>query len=108
MPDEVEQNFNYMKINELKQHEHGILNMFDGEEGKKSVNHNKPTGNRLSQREYDQIFSRNPSFNEKKAFVDLFRRKWRGDKGYSSMFDRMRSYRIAKSRSSSLLERKRQ
>ena len=94
-----------MKINELKQHEHGILNMFEGDQEQGRKSHNKPSGNRLSHKEYDKIFARNPSFNEKKAFVDLFRKKWRGDKGYASMFDRMRSYRIAKSRSSELLDK---
>ena len=60
---------------------------------------------RLSQQEYDTIFERDPSFNEKKAFVDVFRRKWREDKGYCSMFDKRSNYKLAKSKSIEALTR---
>ena len=103
--------FDYMNIDELKQHENGILNLFEGEKNiAKYVSHNKPammkdTGPgqkckkyvRLSQYEYETIFEMNPSFNEKKAFVEVFRRKWKEDKGYCSMFDKRQKYRKAKS-----------
>jgi len=113
------QNFNYMEINELKQHEKGILNLFEGEgQMAKYVSHNKTslaggrgskstTYVRLSQVEYESIFERDPSFNEKKAFVDVFRRKWKEDKGYTSMFHRRQGYKLAKSASNDALDRRR-
>ena len=99
-----------MNIDELKQHENGILNLFEGERiiGR-YVSHNNEAQTglgggqknrkyvRLSQFEYDTIFEKDPSFNEKKAFVEVFRRKWREDKGYCSMFDKRQKYRKAKS-----------
>lgn len=104
--------FDYMNIDELKQHENGILNLFEGEKNiAKYVSHNKPAyateanklGQkskkyvRLSQLEYETIFEKDPSFNEKKAFVEVFRRKWKEDKGYCSMFDKRAKFRKAKS-----------
>ena len=87
------------------------MNLFEGEKNiAKYVSHNKPAtikdpgpGQkckkyvRLSQFEYETIFEMNPSFNEKKAFVEVFRRKWKEDKGYCSMFDKRQKYRKAKS-----------
>ena len=103
--------FDYMNIDELKQHENGILNLFEGEKNiAKYVSHNKPSiakeaniGQkckkyvRLSQYEYETIFEKDPSFNEKKAFVEVFRRKWKEDKGYCSMFEKRAKFRKAKS-----------
>ena len=103
--------FDYMNIDELKQHESGILNLFEGEKNiAKYVSHNKPQLTkevilgqkckkyvRLSQFEYETIFEKDPSFNEKKAFVEVFRKKWKEDKGYCSMFDKRGKYRKAKS-----------
>lgn len=54
--------------------------------------HNNPDytssifGVQLSAQEYNSIFENPPSFYEKKAFVDVFRRKWKEDKGYCSLF----------------------
>jgi len=45
------------------------------------------------------IFEHKPSFNEKKAFVGMFRKKWKEDKGYCSLFDKRKSARMAKSAS---------
>ena len=104
-----------MNIDELKQHENGILNLFEEEKHMAQYDsHNKidaKTGKsksyvRLSQFEYDTIFERDPSFNEKKAFVDVFRRKWREDKGYCSMFDKRSNYKLAKTKSVENLTRK--
>lgn len=95
-------NFDYMNIDELKQHEQGILNLFEGDKIiSRYVSHNQPLAARqkgllqkdkkyvrLSQLEYETIFEKDPSFNEKKAFVEVFRRKWKEDKGYCSMFDK--------------------
>jgi len=36
-----------------------------------------------------------PSFPEKKAFVDIFRKKWKEDKGYCSVFDKITEYKQA-------------
>ena len=95
--------FNYMNIDELKQHESGILNLFEGEKNiSRYVSHNQASADvqkpsiapkskkyvRLSQFEYETIFEKDPSFNEKKAFVEVFRRKWKEDKGYCSMFEK--------------------
>ena len=94
--------FDHMNIDELKQHENGILNLFEGEKNiAKYVSHNKPSATgesvngqkskkyvRLSQYEYETIFEKDPSFNEKKAFVEVFRKKWKEDKGFCSMFDK--------------------
>ena len=52
---------------------------------------------RLSQYEYETIFGKDPSFNEKRAFVGDVRKKWKEDKGYCSMFDKRGKYRQAKS-----------
>ncbi len=69
-----------MKINELKQHEEGILNLFENEMERKKLltQHNVTEGEtgdyvRLKQNEYEKIFERQPSFNEKKAFTGIFR-----------------------------------
>ena len=98
-----------MNIDELKQHENGIMNLFDGERNGRYNSHNNEATTglsgghkgrkdvRLSQHEYDTIFEKDPSFNEKKAFVEVFRRKWREDQGYCSMFDKRQKYRKAKS-----------
>ena len=53
---------------------------------------------RLTQREYQTIFDRAPNFYEKKAVVDQFRRKWKEDKGYCSMFDKRKDFKDAKER----------
>lgn len=50
---------------------------------------------RLTTFEYDSIFENPPTFQEKKAFVDVFRRKWKEDKGYCSIFDKRAIYRNA-------------
>jgi hypothetical protein len=42
----------------------------------------------ITQEEYDSIFHDNPTFYEKRAFVEMFRRKWREDKGFCSLFDK--------------------
>jgi hypothetical protein len=47
--------------------------------------------------QYESIFDNPPTFYEKKAFVDVFRKKWREDKGYCSMFDKRNQYKSAKS-----------
>lgn len=100
-----------MNIDELKQHEHGILNLFEGDKViSRYISHNQPPVDRqkgllhkakkyvrLSQNEYETIFEKDPSFNEKRAFVEVFRRKWKEDKGYCSMFDKRQKFRKAKS-----------
>lgn len=50
---------------------------------------------KLSQQEYDSIFDNPPTFQEKKAFVEIFRRKWREDKGYCSLFEKLAGYKQA-------------
>lgn len=52
------------------------------------------------------IFEHKPSFNEKKAFVGMFRKKWKEDKGYCSLFDKRKSARMAKSASIDQVERR--
>ena len=102
---ERDQTFDYMGINELRQHEQGLLNMFESDRqinAYRSHNQKARTGSafvRLNQEQYLTIFEHKPSFNEKKAFVDLFRRKWKEDKGYCSLFDKRKSARLAKSAS---------
>jgi hypothetical protein len=49
----------------------------------------------ISQDEYESIFHDNPTFYEKKAFVEMFRRKWREDKGFCSIFDKRQLYKQA-------------
>lgn len=88
------------------------MNLFEGERNiAKYVSHNQTnvakkaeagTKNakkyvRLSQFEYETIFEKDPSFNEKRAFVEVFRKKWKEDKGYCSMFDKRGKYRKARS-----------
>jgi hypothetical protein len=50
---------------------------------------------RLSAFEYESIFDNPPTFDEKKAFVDVFRKKWKEDKGYCSVFDKRHLYKRA-------------
>lgn len=101
-----------MKINELKQHECGILDLFEEDKQlTKYISHNQnekyaSSYVRLTQNEYDTIFESKPSFNEKKAFVSMFRKKWNEDKGYCSLFDKMRGVRLAKSKSIDKVERR--
>jgi hypothetical protein len=94
-------NFNKMTINELKQHEKGILNLYESQQAMaKMISHNKNEsgeGNifdiKLTQTEYDSIFDNPPTFPEKRAFIEVFRKKWREDKGYCSMFEKMQTYK---------------
>lgn len=90
-----------MNIHELKQHEVGILNLYEQNTGYK-IKHNKTDNGmnifdiRLSAGEYDSIFDNPPTFQEKKAFVEVFRKKWKEDKGYCSVFDKRSIYKAAK------------
>ena len=90
-----------MKVEELKQHERGILNLFENEKQLKiyATQHNKVVTDqrsskyvRLPSSDYNQIFDREPTFNEKKAFVNIFRQKWMKDNKHSSMFDRRKLF----------------
>jgi hypothetical protein len=54
---------------------------------------------KLSKLEYESIFENPPTFQEKKAFVEVFRKKWREDKGYCSLFDKLQAYKSAAQRS---------
>ena len=93
-------NFQFMSIKELKKHEKGILNLF--EEGmRKRKSHNKTDEHalfdiKLTSEEYESIFDGPPSFYEKKAFIETFRRKWREDHGHCSLFDRRGFYKEAR------------
>ena len=68
-----------MKVEDLKQHERGILDMFEDDLHIKiyATKHNKGDRTRryvrLPSSDYNQIFDREPTFNEKKAFVNIFR-----------------------------------
>jgi hypothetical protein len=73
-------------------HEKGILNLLDKEE---EVQRLTKIAQTISQDEYESIFHDNPTFYEKKAFVDMFRRKWREDKGFCSLFDKRQLYKQA-------------
>ena len=68
--------------------------------GEQTFTHNVADPNifeaKLSQQEYDSIFDNPPTFQEKKAFVEIFRRKWREDKGYCSLFEKLSQYKQAK------------
>jgi hypothetical protein len=78
-----------MPIQELLIHEKGILNLIDKHliDLPQSTPDLQSLG--ISQEEYDSIFhDGNPTFYEKRAFVEMFRRKWREDKGLCSMFDK--------------------
>lgn len=73
-----------MPINELQKHEKGILNLLEEEKT-------------ASNDDYESIFQdQSATFYEKKAFVEMFRRKWREDKGLCSMFDKRQIYRQAR------------
>jgi hypothetical protein len=39
------------------------------------------------------IFEREPTFNERKAFVGAFRHKWMREMNLTSVFDRLKSYK---------------
>ena len=87
-----------MKVEDLKQHERGILDMFEDDLDIKvfATKHNRADGLggyvRLPSSDYNQIFDREPTFNEKKAFVNIFRQKWMQDNQYASIFDRRKIY----------------
>ena len=49
----------------------------------------------ISEDEYLSIFHENPTFYEKKAFVEMFRRKWKEDKGLCSLFEKRHLYKRA-------------
>ena len=101
-----------MGITQLKQHEHGILDIFEGDRQlARYLSHNNNIAKhksyqRLHQDQYLDIFDHTPSFNEKKAFVGVFRKKWKEDKGYCSLFDKLRNVRLAKSMSIDVVERR--
>ena len=87
-----------MDIMELKQHEKGILNLYDQSVPLK-YNHNKDeTGQnifdiKLTANEYESIFDCPPTFDEKKAFIEVFKKRWKEDKGYCSVFDKRQLYK---------------
>lgn len=85
-------------------------NKMSGDYHSFTTSHNQGTGGlneatnlfeaKLSQQEYDSIFDNPPTFQEKKAFVEIFRRKWREDKGYCSLFEKLAQYKQAKEQDS--------
>lgn len=88
--------------------------MFEDEKHLKvyATQHNKLQGDlrtgkyvRLPSSDYNQIFDREPTFNEKKAFINIFRQKWMQENKHSSMFDRRKLYTEAKSSSQKALSR---
>ena len=91
-----------MSIHELLKHEKGMLNLYEQQllkhrhtfsnmnKGKESV-----FGVKLSSYEYDSIFDSPPTFYEKRAFVDLFRKKWKEDRGFCSLFEKRPIYKQA-------------
>jgi hypothetical protein len=94
-----------MSINELKQHEKGILNLYESQGRRVSHNKVEPSNIfdiKLTQLEYESIFDNPPTFPEKKAFVEVFRKKWREDRGYCSVFEKLQNYKEARSRSTPL------
>ena len=46
--------------------------------------------------EYEEIFERTPTFEEKKAFINLIRHKWKEEMKLTSIFDRRKIYKNAK------------
>jgi hypothetical protein len=89
-----------MPISELMVHEKGILNLLDVCDQTPSAMPDPKDNSHLyalgiSQEEYDSIFHDNPTFYEKRAFVEMFRRKWREDKGLCSLFDKRSLYKKA-------------
>lgn len=113
-----------MKLDDLLRHEKGILNVLDTSIQNKGTvkewlnyaiakrpnwNHSisQIKGPKLDQKqnpifsvklsvdEYDSVFKQNPSFYEKQAFVELFRKKWKEDNGYCSKFQKRGAYKEA-------------
>ncbi len=89
----AKKSFRHMSIKELRLHETGILNLYkDG--GALAHTHNKEVESedmfdvRLTKEEYESIFEGPPTFHEKRAFMENFRKKWREDHGHCSLFDR--------------------
>ncbi len=74
-------------------HEKGILNLLEKKEDEQ-----RQLAQTISQDEYESIFHDNPTFYEKKAFVEMFRRKWREDKGFCSIFEKRQLYKQAKNK----------
>lgn len=72
-----------MPIGELLAHEKGILNLIALDD---EVDNIAPVS--ITQNDYESIFQDNPTFYEKKAFVDMFRKKWREDRGLCSIFEK--------------------
>ena len=65
----------YMPIEELMAHEKGILNLFQHTlKDSPNITSAELLAFNISQDEYDSIFhDHQPSFNEKKAFIEMFR-----------------------------------
>lgn len=61
---------------------------------------------KLTQQEYDSIFDNPPTFQEKRAFIEIFRKKWREDQGYCSLFEKLNLYKQARSRHESAGQRR--
>jgi hypothetical protein len=81
-----------MPIDELVAHEKGILNLFEHALQGSPQNDSQlgvPLAQTISQDQYDKIFhDHQATFYERRAFVDMFRKKWREDKGLCSLFDK--------------------
>eukprot|EP00347_Sterkiella_histriomuscorum_P015741 403355857 len=101
------QDFKAMKLQELIQHENGILNLINAHDqnnlegdlqncGEKGINQQllkclysntqregSSNGFKITKEEYESIFQHNPTFYERKAFVDIFRKKWKGSHSYN-------------------------
>lgn len=98
-PENVEgEDLKNMPIEELMAHEKGILNLFEHTlKDSPKLTSAELLAHNISQEEYESIFhDHHASFYEKRAFVDMFRRKWREDKGLCSLFDKRQTYKKAK------------
>lgn len=87
-----------MNVNDLVRHERGILNMFNIP---KTSTHNQHDPENifnvhLNRNEYDAIFENPASFYEKQALAEIFRKKWKEDQGYCSLFLKRPAYKEAK------------
>ncbi|CAI2360928.1 unnamed protein product [Moneuplotes crassus] len=93
--------FFQMELNDLVRHEKGILNLYKNDEVpaslKKSINNPKSIFKiNLTKEDYSGIFDKDSSFYEKQAFAAIFRKKWKKDQGYCSLFDKRKKFIVDK------------
>ena len=94
----IDEQFRGFNINDLRDHQQTILNVFhqymstQGLEDKDATQ----TDNLETDQRFTELKKLLPSFKERLAFVNSLKKRWREQNGYCSVFDRIRAQKLQK------------